>query len=92
MIALKPNGPRTFPRISVTKLGEYVGSRSAARRKSILVDQKHPKPFKTAIYNDCFDPLVAFFVDAGHDPAPVRAAIQAIVARPAVTEPPGELI
>jgi hypothetical protein len=58
MIALKPHGTRQLPRISVTKLGEYVGSRSAARRKTILTDQKHPKAFKTAIYNECFDPLV----------------------------------
>lgn len=86
MIALKPIKPRPLPRISVTKLGEYVGSRSAARRKTILVDQKYPKPFKTAIYNDCFDPLVGFFVDAAHDPTTVKAAIKAIQARTAVTE------
>ena len=87
MIALKkPTGPRPLPRISVTKLGEYVGSRSAARRKTILVDQKYPKPFKTAIYNDCFDPLVGFFVDAAHNPAVVRAAITAIQSRTVATE------
>jgi len=87
MIALKKtSGPRPLPRISVTKLGEYVGSRSASRRKTILVDQKYPKPFKTAIYNDCFDPLVGFFVDASHDPAAVKAAILAIQSRTVTTE------
>lgn len=86
MIALKPTNPRPLPRISVTKLGEYVGSRSASRRKTILVDQKYPKPFKTAIYNDCFDPLVGFFVDARHDPATVKAAINAIQARTVTTD------
>lgn len=85
MIALKPQGTRQMPRISVTKLGEYVGSRSAARRKTILTDQKHPKAFKTAIYNECFDPLVAFFVDPSHDPGAIRAAMNAIVAKPAIT-------
>ncbi len=87
MIALKkiPKS-RPSPRISVTKLGEYVGSRSAARRKTILVDQKYPKPFKTAIYNDCFDQLVKFFVDASHDPAAIKAAIQAIQARTVTTD------
>lgn len=87
MIALKkPNGPRLVPRISVTKLGEYVGSRSAARRKTILVDQKYPKPFKTTIYNDCFDPLVGFFVDASHDTGAVKAAIHAIRAQTITTD------
>lgn len=87
MIALKkPNGPRPLPRISVTKLGEYVGSRSAARRKTILVDQKYPKPFKTAIYNECFDPLIGFFVDGSHDTAAVKAAIRAIQVRTVTTD------
>lgn len=87
MIALKkPNGPRPVPRISVTKLGEYVGSRSAARRKTILVDQKYPKPFKTAIYNDCFDPLIGFFIDAAHDTAALKAAANAIQAQTVTTD------
>jgi hypothetical protein len=50
------------------------------------MDQKYPKPFKTAIYNDCFDPLVGFFVDASHDTAAVKAAIHAIQARTVTTD------
>lgn len=89
MIANPQVKVRHEPRISVTKLGEYVGSRSAARRKAILKDQKYPKPFKATIYNDCFDPLVAFFVDGGHDPLHVKAAIQSIRGRTVVTDSEG---
>lgn len=81
-----PPPTRLRPRISVSKLGEYVGSRSAARRKTILVDQKYPKPFKTAIYNECFDPLLGFFVDASHNLAAVQAAISVIRGRAVVSE------
>lgn len=82
--------PRLSPRISVTKLGEYVSTQSALRRKSILIDQKHPKPFKTAIYNDCFDPLIEYFVDSSHNAAAVNHAILAIQGR-TVTKPAEEM-
>ena len=42
------------------------------------MDQKYPKPFKTAIYNDCFDPLVGFF----HRPAFGRESLACDIVEP----------
>lgn len=42
---------RATPRISANKLGEYLLA-SAARRRRIIIEQKHPRAFITARYED----------------------------------------
>lgn len=42
---------RDYPRVSVSKLAEYLGA-TPTRRRSIIVEQKRPNPFRTARYTD----------------------------------------
>ncbi|MBI5068688.1 MAG: hypothetical protein HZB56_10650 [Deltaproteobacteria bacterium] len=53
---------REFPRISVTKLGEYLTA-SAGRRRKIVEDQKHPPTFQIARYTEAERAIVSFLVD-----------------------------
>jgi hypothetical protein len=44
------------PKISVNKLGEYMGA-TAGRRRTIISDQKNPSVFKAAYYSDAREVL-----------------------------------
>jgi len=53
--------PRTTPRISANKLGEYLRA-APARRRSIVKDQKTPKEFVVAWYASARQTIVDSFV------------------------------
>lgn len=55
----------TSPKISVNKLSEYLIA-TAARRKSILMDQKYPRGYITQIYRDAYL-AIGEFVCRNHD-------------------------
>jgi hypothetical protein len=54
---------RSQPRISVTKLGEYMVA-NPARRRRIVIDQKRPQEYIVARYNDAQESIVEFLVHA----------------------------
>ena len=58
MAAANPAGK---PRIALTKLGEYLVA-PPIRRRRILLDQKQPKTFIVATYQDAFDAITNFIV------------------------------
>lgn len=51
---------RLSPRISMSKLAEYMVA-TAARRRTIIRDQKFPKPFKAAQYTEAYAAIGDFF-------------------------------
>src|SRR5437588_8966028 len=65
---------RAEPRISVNKLGEYLVA-SPRRRRSIIVDQKRPKPFKTARYTEAQRAISAFLRRGSQDYARLQEAL-----------------
>ena len=56
---------RAHPRISITKLAEYLVA-TAGRRHSILVDQKFPSAFKAAKWTEAY-PAIADVIAHGGD-------------------------
>lgn len=54
---------RNQPRISVTKLGEYMVA-NPSRRRRIVIDQKRPQDYIVARYNDAQDAITEFLVSA----------------------------
>jgi hypothetical protein len=50
-----------LPRISVNKLGEYMGA-TVSRRRQIIKDQKNPRAFKAAYYTPAQDALTKYLV------------------------------
>lgn len=63
-----------MPRISVNKLGEYLVTPSATRRRRILLDQKAPSKVVVPCYRLADEPLVEFF-GGGGTAAPVDRAV-----------------
>ncbi len=57
---------RKLARISVNKLSDYLIS-TAHSRKTIIKDQKHPKPFKTAYYQPAENTIINYFVSGGRN-------------------------
>jgi hypothetical protein len=56
---------RERPRISITKLAEYLDRPTPMRRNSILVDQRFPRAFKAAKFRDAFPVIVDVLVRGG---------------------------
>lgn len=54
---------RTQPRISVTKLGEYMVA-SPLRRRRIVIDQKRPQDYIVTRYNDAQESIADYLVNA----------------------------
>lgn len=63
-----------MPRISANKLGEYLVTPSATRRRRILLDQKAPSKVIVPCYRLADEPLVDFFTGGG-TPQPVDRAV-----------------
>jgi hypothetical protein len=85
-IALQPASPgeslegslmkypvRDDPRISLSKLAEYAVA-SAARRRTLLQDQRYPSSFKAAPYSEAYAAFAEALIDGGN-PADVDAYI-----------------
>lgn len=66
-------GANIQPRISLSKLGEYLVA-SPMRRRRIILDQKQPKTFIVATYQDAFDAIVDFIVGLKDDEALVKVS------------------
>ena len=54
---------RSQPRISVTKLGEYMVASPTPRRR-IVIDQKRPQDYIVARYNDAQESIAEFLINA----------------------------
>jgi len=72
---------KSNPRISLNKLGEYCEANSL-RRKQIVYDAKHPKPFKTIRYSDAREAIKMFLID-DMDPKIIKSSISTISKRKA---------
>jgi hypothetical protein len=77
--------PRNRPRISITKLAEYLEALPMRRRK-ILIDQKYPPDYQTTWYNECFEPIVNFLLDPSHATEPLHRAMAEISSKTAINE------
>jgi hypothetical protein len=58
---------RDYPRISVTKLGEYAAANDAARRRRIIMDQKRPKDYIVPMYTEAQGAITDFLVAGTQD-------------------------
>jgi hypothetical protein len=65
------------PRISLNKLGEFLTTNPARRRK-ILVDQKYPKDFVVTRYNDAEKAIINYLFDNKHDTSILDSALDTI--------------
>jgi hypothetical protein len=65
---------RTKPRISVNKLAEYLVA-SPRRRRSIIEDQRTPKPFKVARYTEALGAIARYIIGGATDLDCLRSAI-----------------
>lgn len=74
---------RQSPRISVTKLGEYL-TVGAGRRRKIIEDQKHPQPFQVARYTEAERAIVEYL--ARRDLAALEARRTRLAQTPAKSE------
>lgn len=77
--------PRTSPRISVNKLGEYLLA-NPVRRRRIISDQKYPADFIVARYRDAVDPIVRFLSSDSRDEQIISEAIDRLASRPVATD------
>lgn len=73
---------RNRPYISVNKLAEYVRANVLARR-SIIEDQKYPKPFKQLLYRECFGAIQLLLSDPDRNVEAIHNAMDLIRAIPA---------
>jgi hypothetical protein len=64
---------RSAPRISVSKMAEYLVA-TPARRRAIVRDQKFPKAYKAALYTEAYD-VIARSMQHGGDVAVIDAAV-----------------
>ncbi len=72
----------TSPRISLNKLGEYMTA-SVRRRRTIIRDQKYPKPHKgTATYAAARETLARHFESGAQDHARLSEAIRNLASHP----------
>lgn len=63
---------RETPRISANKLGEYLVTTSASRRRTIITDQKHPPDVKVIRYRDARPAIARFIAGCQSDPAMIE--------------------
>jgi hypothetical protein len=75
---------RNDPRISVSKLGEYMSAHSG-RRRTIVADQKRPKDFIVTWYKEARSTLIEYFT-RGCEPQLIEQAIEALAEGPYETE------
>jgi len=69
--------PRPHPRISISKLGEYM-SASASRRRSIIRDQREPAEVKTLHCITARSALTSYLASAAPDPQRLLRTIEAL--------------
>lgn len=65
---------REEPRISINKLGEYLGA-SPRRRRTIIEQQKRPPTFIVTYYQDAQDAITRYIADATNDDKIILEAI-----------------
>lgn len=70
--------PRTAPRISLNKLGEYLTA-TPARRRSIVQQQKYPATFRTARYREAYSAIAACCL-TGFDPGILNQTLASLAA------------
>lgn len=75
---------RRSPFISVNKLSEYVKA-SVLTRRTIIEDQKYPKPYKQLIYRECFGAIQSFLADPNRDVGSIHKAMDSIREIPVLT-------
>jgi hypothetical protein len=75
---------RRSPFISVNKLSEYVKANVLTRR-SIIEDQKYPKPYKQLLYRECFGAIQSFLSDPVRNIEVIHNAMDLIRAIPVQT-------
>ena len=66
------------PKISVNKLGEYLGA-SPSRRRTIIKDQKNPSTFKAARYKDAREAIVDYAASGMEDEAKAINQIESLL-------------
>lgn len=67
----------SYPKISVNKLGEFLTTSSASRRRRIVYDQKHPSKVIVPLYGRARSPI-GDFLAAGGDMSVLSKAIQSL--------------
>jgi hypothetical protein len=65
---------RTYPRISLNKLGEYMTA-TASRRRRIIRDQKYPPEVQTARYTEAHEPIAKFLLGGASDTSIISSAL-----------------
>ena len=73
------------PRISLNKLGEFLTT-NPARRKKILLDQKYPSEFIVTRYNDAENAIIEYLFDNKNNTAILDKALEAIGSKRSQTE------
>lgn len=69
------------PRISLSKLGEFMITANPARRNRIVYDQRFGNPPVQPQYRHFKDPVVSFLVDGARDPEIIYRAIESLRAK-----------
>jgi hypothetical protein len=77
--------PKTKPRISINKLGEYCETTSTLRRKQIVKDAKDPKSFKVTRYSEARSAIQDYLVN-NRDSEIILRAIENIRQKPNNTD------
>ncbi len=75
---------KTDPRISVSKLGEYLDS-SPLRRRRILINQKRPTEYVTGRYHEAIEAMTEYFVHI-QDEQIIRYALEQLAVKPVLSE------
>lgn len=65
------------PRFSVNKLGEYLTSKSAHRRKRIIEEQKYPPAYITTLYREVREAIIKYVIH-NYDEDIINEAIESI--------------
>lgn len=73
-----PTKVRANPRISINKLGEYLATRSASRRRTILHEQKYERTGIVGQYNQAKSAIKRFLADPEHNAETLHRAISKI--------------
>lgn len=76
---------RARPRISVTKLGEYLVA-TPLRRRAIVREQKKPRDFVVARYGDVYSAIQQFLLRGAVDTSILETAIERLYNASATTE------
>ncbi len=82
---LRPRSPRLVPRISISKLGEYMGA-SPSRRRAIIRDQREPPEVKTLHCRQARTVVVSYLLNPEHDADNIHRTIASLRRQAPATE------